>query len=75
MSRSPDRLLARIAVIGALIAALGLAGCGRKAGLDPPPAAAGVAADPNAPPAMGPDGRPVAPQGEKRRIFLDWLID
>jgi hypothetical protein len=27
-------------MIGALVAALGLAGCGRKAGLDPPPSAA-----------------------------------
>lgn len=74
MSRSPERILARIAVIGALVAALGVAGCGRKGGLDPPPAA-GVAANPDAPPAMGPDGRPIAPQGQKRRIFLDWLID
>jgi predicted small lipoprotein YifL len=74
VSRSPERILARIAVIGALVAALGLAGCGRKGGLDPPPVA-GVAVDPNAPPAVGPDGRPVAPQGQKRPIFLDWLID
>ncbi len=74
MSRSPKRILARIAVIGALVAALGLAGCGRKGALDPPPAA-GVAVNPDAPPAMGPDGRPIAPQGQKRRVFLDWLID
>jgi len=32
-----DLRLVRIAVIGALVAALGLAGCGRKGGLDPPP--------------------------------------
>ena len=30
----------RIAAIGALVGALGLAGCGRKSGLDPPPGAA-----------------------------------
>ena len=35
-----SRRLARIAAIGALVASLGLAGCGRKAGLDPPPSAA-----------------------------------
>jgi hypothetical protein len=43
--------LARIAAIGVLVGALGLAGCGRKAGLDPPPGASLVehkagAADP-----------------------------
>jgi len=30
---------ARIAAMGALVAALSVAGCGRKAGLDPPPGA------------------------------------
>ena len=34
---SSNLRLARIAAIGALVAALGLAGCGRKGGLDPPP--------------------------------------
>jgi len=38
--QSSNATLARIAVVGALVAALGLAGCGRKSGLDPPPAAA-----------------------------------
>jgi len=52
-SRS-SRRLARIATIGALVAALGLAGCGRKAGLDPPPSAAiATPADANAMPANG----------------------
>ena len=37
MSRFSDRLVFRLALIGALAAAFGLAGCGRKAGLDPPP--------------------------------------
>ena len=32
--------LARFALFGALVAALGLAGCGRKSGLDAPPLAA-----------------------------------
>jgi predicted small lipoprotein YifL len=45
----PDRPLARLALIG-LFAALGLAACGRKGPLDPPPGASlqGVA-QPNAP--------------------------
>ena len=34
-----DRNFVRLATIGALIAALGLAGCGRKGPLEPPPAA------------------------------------
>jgi predicted small lipoprotein YifL len=45
-----DLRLVRIAVIGALVAALGLAGCGRKGGLDPPPGATAAAADQGAPP-------------------------
>ncbi|MDQ2953890.1 MAG: lipoprotein [Pseudomonadota bacterium] len=34
------RALHRLAVIGALIAALGISACGRKGALDPPPSAA-----------------------------------
>ena len=45
--------LARIAAIGLLAAALGLAGCGRKAGLDPPPSAAISAPADGAAPAIG----------------------
>ena len=76
-SRS-NRRLARIAAIGALVAALGLAGCGRKAGLDPPPAAA-VSGPADAGIVLGPDGKPVAPAagggGQRKSFFLDWLID
>jgi len=75
-----DPRLVRIAAIGALAAALGLAGCGRKGGLDPPPGAA--LADQNGttvpPPgaAVGPDGKLVAPsQGPQRRTYLDWLLN
>jgi len=77
-----NRALTRIAVIGVLVAALGLAGCGRKGGLDLPPAAA--TSDPTATPgaggkqgsALGPDGKPIAPaSGPKKPIFLDWLVD
>ena len=38
MSRH-DRLFLRLALIGALAASLGLAACGRKGPLDPPPGA------------------------------------
>jgi predicted small lipoprotein YifL len=77
-SRTPLRL----AVVAAFVAALALAGCGRKGGLDPPPAAATPAAPQGTAPAtaendggVDEDGRPTAPQGQKKRLFLDWLID
>ena len=64
-------------MLAALAAALALAGCGRKAGLDPPPmAAAGDlqgSGQPGAAPAAA--GKPVAPPAEKRKTPLDWLID
>jgi predicted small lipoprotein YifL len=70
--------LARIAVIGALVAALALAGCGRKGGLDAPP---GAVAEQNGQPggpgsAVAPDGTAMDPaQAPKRRTPIDWLID
>ena len=39
MSRIFDRPFLRLALIGALVASLGLAACGRKGPLDPPPGA------------------------------------
>ena len=39
MNHFPDRLFFRLALIGALAASLGLAACGRKGPLDPPPGA------------------------------------
>lgn len=39
MNRFRDRPFLRLALIGALVASLGLAACGRKGPLDPPPAA------------------------------------
>jgi predicted small lipoprotein YifL len=68
-------------VVGAAIAALVLTGCGRKGGLDPPPANSYVdpaVAPVAAPEQIGPDGRPVAPQPQqppKRWTPIDWLID
>jgi predicted small lipoprotein YifL len=67
-----------MAVVGALIAALGLAGCGRKSGLDLPPSAAvsePVTADPKQA-YVGPDGKPVAPRGGPNKpTILDWLVE
>jgi predicted small lipoprotein YifL len=56
-----SRPFLRLAVIGALAAALGLAGCGRKGPLDPPPAAAaptGQPAESTQPGFMTPFGGP-----------------
>jgi len=39
VSQFPDRLFFRLALIGVLAASLGLAACGRKGPLDPPPSA------------------------------------
>lgn len=79
MSSSSGLCLARIAVIGALVAALGVAGCGRKAGLDPPPGATAADTSPSRPdlePAIGPDGKVIeTPQGPKRSTFIDWLLN
>jgi predicted small lipoprotein YifL len=76
----------RYAVVATVTLALGLAGCGRKGSLDPPP---GGFADPSvtgaAPPgaAPGPDGQvAAAPNGQpapqpatKKRLPIDWLLD
>jgi predicted small lipoprotein YifL len=64
-----------------LLAALALAGCGRKGGLDLPPAASVAAPAPAAGPAgqsgrqLGPDGRPLPAPPPPRHTPLDWLID
>jgi predicted small lipoprotein YifL len=55
VTRLCDRPFLRLAVIGALFAALGLAGCGRKGPLDPPPGAS-VADQPVAPGLMSATG-------------------
>jgi predicted small lipoprotein YifL len=73
------RALGAVATVAAMIVALGLAGCGRKGGLDPPPGASVV--DPNAAsqpaPPMSPDGRPPLPPAREpdRTSPLDFLID
>jgi predicted small lipoprotein YifL len=74
-----DLRFARIAAIGALVAALGLAGCGRKGPLDPPPGATAADASvsrPDLEPVIGPDGKVIAPsQGPKRSTPIDWLLN
>ena len=79
MIQSSNRALARMALVSALIAALGLAGCGRKSGLDLPPSAAvsdPVAGDSKQASSVGPDGKPVAPKGGPNRpTMLDWLLE
>jgi predicted small lipoprotein YifL len=69
--------MGRLALAGALAAALALAACGRKGGLDAPPLAASEPAAPGqaAAATYSPDGKPNPPAAEKRRTFLDWLID
>ncbi|MBS0533948.1 MAG: lipoprotein [Proteobacteria bacterium] len=62
---SSDRLFFRLAVIGALAFTLGLAACGRKGPLDPPPSAAATGetqpAQSNSPSLLNPVG--VSPMG------------
>ena len=70
-----DRPVFRIAALGMMLLGVGLAlsACGRKSGLDAPPAAL---ADPQ-PSALEIDaqGRDIAPPGQKKRLPIDWLLD
>ncbi len=82
-----NRLLISCAVIG--ICALTLAGCGRKGALDPPPGGYALERTTTTTPVTGrgeampsrsdrtydEDGKPIAPEGPKRRTPADWLID
>jgi predicted small lipoprotein YifL len=71
-----------MAVVGALVAALGLAACGRKGPLDAPPYSGSVPNNLRAAPAATPSpGSPVEIQGRARSsapnqtFILDALID
>jgi predicted small lipoprotein YifL len=81
VNRTFDRSLVRLAVLGALVAALGLSACGRKAGLDPPPATAAAVPAEEAAPArdmFGTDAQPkpvAAATVQRKHFFLDWLLD
>jgi predicted small lipoprotein YifL len=76
----------RLAMFGALAAAMSLAACGRKGPLDPPPGGmileprSGMPAvtprgTPRPAPAYDDQGRPIASEGPDRRLPLDWLLD
>jgi predicted small lipoprotein YifL len=75
VSRS-DRPVLRAAILGGLALALGLtlSACGRRGPLDPPPGASSGLEQP-ADIQMDAQGRPLAPQGQKRRLPIDWLLD
>jgi predicted small lipoprotein YifL len=81
--RHYDRTFLRLALIGALVASLGLTACGRKGPLDLPPGTslAGGQAMPagmetrDGRPVVGPDGKPLAPAGSNKRIPLDVLLN
>src|SRR3954471_13940953 len=75
VSRS-DRPVLRATVLGALALAIGLtlSACGRRGPMDPPPGASSVVEQP-ADIQLDPQGRPLAPAGQKRRLPIDWLLD
>jgi hypothetical protein len=82
LARAGTAATGRGVLVVALVAAFGLAGCGRKAGLDAPPLAAAGDQQAGQPGSAsgsaqvsGPDGKPNAPASEKRHSLLDWLID
>ena len=66
----------RLALISVVATALTLSACGRKGPLDPPPAAS-AASQPVEQNQIteDADGNPIAPRGEKKRFFLDWLLN
>jgi predicted small lipoprotein YifL len=73
------RLFARMAVFGVLAFALGLAACGRKTGLEPPPSAAieppPADAQPSGAPAPQPGVASPGPAGVKKRLPIDPILD
>jgi predicted small lipoprotein YifL len=75
-----DRPFLRLAVIGALAAALGLTACGRKGPLDPPPAASlagdqSTAKNGGVQAGIESSGRSHAASGPNKRIPLDALLN
>jgi predicted small lipoprotein YifL len=85
------RSVSRLCAIAALVAALGVAGCGRKGGLDLPPAAPGAQQDAASPSqerearSIGSDLRPTGarssgrnlppPPSPKRDLPIDFLLN
>ena len=81
--RHCERPFLRLSLVVALVAAFGLAACGRKGPLDPPPGAslAGEqATTADGEPQrdrriLGPDGKPIASGNTNKRIPLDVLLN
>jgi predicted small lipoprotein YifL len=84
-----DRLSVSLALVAAIIAALGLSACGRNGGLELPPgpatsqptaaaapdvSASGTPQDTGAKTGFDAYGNPVAPPGQKKPFFLDPLL-
>jgi len=72
-----NRSVVRAAAVGALALALGLtlSACGRKGPLDAPPGGEGFYPLQSNQQELDPQGRLLAPQGPKKRIPLDVLLD
>lgn len=90
MSLFTERAFLRLALVGALVASLGLAACGRKGPLDPPPSASAadapveqpkqsslnpIAVQPMGSPNQGGGNMLETPKGPQKRIFLDNLLN
>ena len=76
------RILHRLAVIGVLVAAVGISACGRKGTLDLPPAAAIETEPAQAAVVTMPDlispartSQPPPPRGPDKRLPIDFLLD
>jgi predicted small lipoprotein YifL len=72
--------LFRLAAIGVLVISFALSGCGRKGPLDPPPKASAAPASEqqqaqSSEATEDEYGNPVMPRGQKKRFFLDWLLN
>ena len=63
------KILSRVLVAGVIVLAFGLAGCGRKAALDPPPGASVTTKTSCTTCAPAP-----APEKPNKPFFLDWLL-
>ncbi len=61
------RILSRAFVAGMIVLAIGLAGCGRKAALDPPPGTAVTKTTTTT-------DEPAPPEKPDKPFFLDWLL-
>ena len=85
----PQRSLIPVATIGAIALALAVSGCGRKGSLDPPPGGyqiePGIGRTPvttrgaerprEKQPEYDAEGRPIAPDGSRKKLPGDWLIN